>query len=371
MDGRRAIRVGILTASDKGSAGGREDRSGPVIRELLGPLGADVVRYELVPDERELIRDKLREMADTLDLDVVVTTGGTGLSPRDITPEATLDVIERQVPGIPEAMRSAGLKKTGRAMLSRGVAGVRGRTLIINLPGSPRAVRENLDAILAELPHAIGILRGTTGECARSEEAPSGIAIGPKAEGRAPMVCVVGRSNSGKTTLIEKLLPDLKNRGLRVGTIKHDAHSFDMDHPGKDTWRHAQAGADAVLISSATKLALIRKMDGEAGLDELAGMLTGVDLILAEGYKRSSRPKVEVVAPPSGISAWPTAMDRPGLLCGPDDNLVAVVSDYPVEAGGAPRFSWDQVNSLSLFLVRTFLGGGKPDFGETSFPVQG
>jgi len=155
-----AIRIAILTVSDKGSRGERTDTSGPAIKELLGPLGAEVVAAEMVPDDRKAIAARLRHYCDKLDCDLVLTTGGTGLGPRDVTPEATLDVMDRPAPGIPEAMRAGSLAKTPMAMLSRAAAGVRGRTLIVNLPGSERAVRECLAIVLPVLPHAAEMLRG-------------------------------------------------------------------------------------------------------------------------------------------------------------------------------------------------------------------
>lgn len=160
------IKVGVLTASDKGSRGERVDTSGPAIGELLSGIQGEVQYYVVVPDDRESIAAELRKMADELKLDLVFTTGGTGLSPRDNTPEATLAVVEKLVPGLAEAMRAEGLKKTSHAMLSRAVAGVRGKTLIINLPGSERAVRENLAVILPALPHAVEVLRGDAHDCA-------------------------------------------------------------------------------------------------------------------------------------------------------------------------------------------------------------
>ena len=159
------ITVAVLTLSDKGSKGEREDSSGLLIQDMLKAINAEVKFYDILPDDREIIKEKLIRYSNGVDL--ILTTGGTGLSPRDVTPEATLDVIDRQVPGIAEAMRSEGLRKTNRAMLSRAVAGVRGNALIINLPGSPKAVKENLSVILDVIPHAIEKLKGDPSECAR------------------------------------------------------------------------------------------------------------------------------------------------------------------------------------------------------------
>jgi molybdenum cofactor synthesis domain-containing protein len=147
----------VITASDRSAAGEREDTSGSVVEELLRAIGFDVDR-SILPDERELISAALVEGARTHAL--IVTTGGTGLTPRDVTPQATLAVVDHEVPGLAEAMRAAGLRSTPMAALSRGVAGVRGRTLIVNLPGSPRGARESLEAIVETLPHAVEMLAG-------------------------------------------------------------------------------------------------------------------------------------------------------------------------------------------------------------------
>jgi len=157
------ITVAVLTLSDKGSKGDREDLSGPLITGMLQGIGAEIRYSEILPDEKELIRERLVEYAGKVDL--ILTTGGTGLSPRDVTPDATREVIDREIPGISEAMRAEGMKKTGRAMLSRAVAGVKGRALIVNLPGSPKAVKENLGVILAVLSHAVEKIKGDMSEC--------------------------------------------------------------------------------------------------------------------------------------------------------------------------------------------------------------
>lgn len=160
------MKAGILTASDKGSRGEREDQSAQVIKEMLTAAGFLVQDYQVVPDEYSIIKRMLIRMCmDGLDL--VVTTGGTGLGPRDVTPDATLSVVEKIVPGIGEAMRAASLVKTPHAVLSRAVAGVRGKTLIVNLPGSPVACRECLEVIVAALPHAVSVLKGEASECAK------------------------------------------------------------------------------------------------------------------------------------------------------------------------------------------------------------
>ncbi len=158
-----SIKAAVITLSDKGAAGLRADEGGPLIKEMLASIGAETAFYEIIPDDREIIKSKLLEYSRLVDL--IVTTGGTGLAPRDVTPEATREVIEKEVPGMAEAMRMEGLKKTNRAMLSRGVAGVRGRCLIINLPGSPKAVRDGLSAVLDVLPHAIEKIKGSTEDC--------------------------------------------------------------------------------------------------------------------------------------------------------------------------------------------------------------
>jgi molybdopterin adenylyltransferase len=165
MSAHRPFKVGVLTLSDKGSRGQRVDESGPVVEELLAPVG-EVVHVAILPDDLESIVALLIAWTDQEKLDLIVTTGGTGLSPRDVTPQATLQAIDYEIPGMAEAMRMQSLQKTPHAMVSRAVVGVRKQTMIINLPGSPKAARENLETVLPALSHALAKLTGDPSDCA-------------------------------------------------------------------------------------------------------------------------------------------------------------------------------------------------------------
>ena len=159
------IKAAVLTISDKGSRGEREDKSGEVIKEKLGLIKAEIVTYEIVPDELDIISEKLRSFAESANL--ILTTGGTGVSPRDVTPEATRDVIERELPGFSEAMRAESFRVTPRAIGSRAVSGMYKDTLIINLPGSPKAVAECLGVVLDAIPHVIEVAKGKVSDCGK------------------------------------------------------------------------------------------------------------------------------------------------------------------------------------------------------------
>jgi molybdenum cofactor synthesis domain-containing protein len=163
------MRAAVITSSDSGYAGEREDLSGPVIAGMLAESGYEVVHQIILPDDRQILGREMARIADEGLADLILTTGGTGFSERDCMPEATADITERQVPGIPEAMRAYSLRFTGRAMLSRAAAGIRRRTLIVNLPGSPKAVRECLEYILPQLEHGLQILTGEASNCARRD----------------------------------------------------------------------------------------------------------------------------------------------------------------------------------------------------------
>ena len=159
-------KAAVITVSDRCSTGEREDTGGPLIKGLVEDAGFEVVYASIVPDEIDEIKKELIFCADEKDIALIVTTGGTGFSPRDVTPEATIAVSERLTPGIPEVMRAASLKVTDRAMLSRAAAGIRGRSLIINLPGSPKAARENFESVSSAIEHGLEMLRGGPADCA-------------------------------------------------------------------------------------------------------------------------------------------------------------------------------------------------------------
>ena len=166
-DERRIFKAAIITASDKGSKGEREDLSGPAIKEIIEPEGYEVTVYKVLPDDQETLENEMKRIADEGLADIIFTTGGTGFSMRDVTPEATIAVSDRLVPGIPEAMRAYSMTITPKGMLSRAAAGIRKQTLIVNMPGSPKAVKESLEFILPPLRHGLEILLGEASECAR------------------------------------------------------------------------------------------------------------------------------------------------------------------------------------------------------------
>lgn len=206
------MRAAVITISDKAAEGLREDRSGPAVAACLRRAGYEIAQQIILPDDRAAIEETLIHCADTLCLPLIVTTGGTGLSPRDVTPEATIAVCDRLVPGLPEAMRTHSLAITPRAMLSRAQAGMRGQNLILNLPGSPKAARENLEAVLPALAHGLGILTGIEGECAAGAHS-----VHPHAA-KVISVNISTAKGEQKTPVSEALfIPDYG--------IAHDAHA--------------------------------------------------------------------------------------------------------------------------------------------------
>ncbi len=162
------FKAGILTASDRSHRGEREDKSGRLLKELVESLSAEVVAYHILPDEKKAIQKMLIHMTDIFHCDLILTTGGTGLAPRDVTPEATREILDREIPGIAEAIRAAGLRHKPAAMLSRGLAGTRGKSLVINLPGSPGAVEEAFYILKPIISHTIELIRGEVTDCQKS-----------------------------------------------------------------------------------------------------------------------------------------------------------------------------------------------------------
>jgi len=166
------MKAAILTLSDKGSMGERSDASGPALEKWLAERGVTTLEYRMIPDDTEQIVATLKEWSDSGRFDIILTTGGTGVSPRDVTPDATLRVLDRLIPGFGEVMRMKSLEKTPHAMISRAVAGIRGKALIINLPGSPKGAIENLEAVWPAIPHTVAKIQGDPGDCALPEATP-------------------------------------------------------------------------------------------------------------------------------------------------------------------------------------------------------
>jgi molybdopterin-guanine dinucleotide biosynthesis protein MobB len=333
------MKTALLILSDKGSRGERVDSSGPALAAWLTGRGAVVVRSTMIPDEAGQIEATLSQWADSRELDLIVTCGGTGVSPRDVTPDATLRVLDREIPGLAEEMRRASAAITPHALLSRAVAGIRSETMIVNLPGSPKGAIENLAAIWAAIPHGVAKMKGDPADCADTL---------PAKRLPCPALSFVAKSGTGKTTLLEKVIALLKERGWRVGVIKHDAHRFDIDHPGKDSFRLTAAGADTMLIASPEKLALVKKHPASPPVNELiAGYFSDVDIVLTEGFKQSGLPKIEVHRRERSDA----------LLCrgeGHDPTLIAVASDAQLQLD-VPLLDLNRPAAVADFIELRFL----------------
>jgi molybdopterin-guanine dinucleotide biosynthesis protein MobB len=333
------MKAALLILSDRGARGERADASGPALEDWLSRQGVATSRCEVIPDEAALITTRLREWADSGSFDLILTCGGTGVSPRDVTPDATLPVLDRVIPGFGEVMRAASLLKTPHAMISRAIAGIRGQTLIINLPGSPKGALENLAAVWPAVPHAVAKLQGDPEECGQPHI---------PAQPLLKAVSFVAKSGTGKTTLLEKVIGELKKSGWRVGVIKHDAHRFDIDHPGKDSHRLTAAGADTMLISSPEKLALIKQHAAAPPIRELiATYFSDVDIVLTEGFKQGDLPKIEVHR--SERSAT--------LICrgeNHDPTLLAIASDAELQVD-VPLYDINDAAGIAAFIVTKFL----------------
>lgn len=333
------MKSALLILSDKGSQGERIDTSGPALVNWLAGKGVQVVNSKIIPDDADQIEAVLKEWADSGRFDLIVTCGGTGVSPRDLTPDATRRVLDREIPGLGEAMRRASAAITPHALLSRAIAGIRNRTLIINLPGSPKGAIENLAAVWPAIPHGVAKIQGDPADCAETA---------PRRTERPPAVSFVAKSGTGKTTLLEKVIAILKGRGWKVGVIKHDAHRFDIDHPGKDSHRLTAAGADTMLISSPEKLALVKQHQASPPLGELiATYFSDVDIVLTEGFKLGDLPKIEVHRKERSAA----------LLCrgeNCDPTLVAVASDDLLDLD-VPLLDLNDPGRVATFIETEFL----------------
>ncbi len=335
------MRIALLTLSDRSAQGQRADASGPALAEWLTERGCKVACSGVIPDDAVLIAARLTEWADSGRFDLILTTGGTGVAPRDVTPEATMQVLHRLIPGIGEVMRARSMQHTPNSMLSRAVAGIRGGCLIINLPGSPKGAVECLEAVWDAVPHGVAKIQGDPSECG-----PSAVS----ASSPVPAVSFVARSGTGKTTLLEQVIMDMKRRGWRVGVVKHDAHTFEIDHPGKDSYRLTAAGADTMLILSSEKLAVVKKQLASPSIDTLvATYFADMDIVLTEGFSKSSLPKIELYRAGHSGSL---------LCCGEecDHTLIAVVSDVPLQVD-VPVLGLDDPAGIADFLERRFLKG--------------
>jgi len=338
------MKIAVLTLSDRSARGERADASAPALVDWLAQRGYGVVQTEIIPDDTVTIVSTLSQWADSGRFDLILTTGGTGVAPRDVTPEATLQVLQRVIPGIGEQMRARSLQKTPHAMLSRAVAGIRGTCLIINLPGSPKGAVECLEAVWEAVPHGVAKIQGDPSDCV---PLPAKQTVLP-----VPAVSFVAKSGTGKTTLLEQVVAELKQRGWRLGVIKHDAHRFDIDHPGKDSYRLTAAGADTMLISSPAKLAVVKQHQASPPIEELIATYFGdVDIVLTEGFKKSGLPKIEVHR----------AERSSTLLCRGEDHdpsLVAVASDEPLQLD-VPLLGLNDPAAVASFVEQRFLGGAK------------
>jgi len=336
------MNIAILTLSDRSARGERADASAPALADWLALQGYTIAHTDIIPDDTVTIVTKLTEWADSGRFDLILTTGGTGVAPRDVTPEATLQVLQRVIPGIGEVMRARSLQKTPNAMLSRAVAGIRGTCLIINLPGSPKGAVECLEAVWEAVPHGVAKIQGDPSDCAPLPATAPTLHV--------PAVSFVAKSGTGKTTLLEQVIAELKQRGWRVGVIKHDAHRFDIDHPGKDSYRLTVAGADTMLISSPEKLALVRHHQASPPIEQLiATYFSDVDIVLTEGFKQSGLPKIEVHR----------AERSRTLLCRGeqhDPTLLAVASDEPLELD-VPLLGLNNPAEVASFVEQRFLCG--------------
>lgn len=337
------MKAAILILSDKGAIGQRKDTSGPTIRRWLTETGVETVSVDIIPDDFSTIQEKLINWCDTTIAELIITCGGTGVSPRDVTPEATQGIIERELAGFGELMRQKSLEKTPMAILSRATAGIRNNCLIINLPGSPKAALENLEAVWPAVDHGIAKIKGDPSDCA-------GIHLQRK--NSPSIISFAGYSGSGKTTLATKVIKLLSDKGYKVGAIKHDGHSFEIDKPGKDSWRMTQAGATVTVISDSSTLALIKKHEKAPSLNSIISTYYGeMDIVIVEGWKESAPNKIEV---------YRSQTDKPPLFQQEKtENFIAAATDCVLDTP-LPLLDINQPETVTAFIIDSYLS----DYGK-------
>ncbi|WP_303720124.1 molybdopterin-guanine dinucleotide biosynthesis protein B, partial [Malonomonas rubra] len=332
------MKAAILILSDKGAAGQREDASGPAIRTWLATNGVETIITDIIPDDFPIIQRKLATWCDVALADLVITCGGTGVSPRDVTPEATKSIIEKELVGFGELMRQKSLAITPMAILSRGTAGIRNNCLIINLPGSPKAAVENLAAVWPAIDHGVAKIKGDPSDCA-------GIHLPRK--GSPPVVSFAGYSGSGKTTLVTEVIKQLTGQGYKVGAIKHDGHSFEIDRPGKDSWKMTQAGSAITCITDSSTLAMIKNQQCAPSVDSIVSdYYSAMDIVIVEGWKESAPNKIEVYR--SEVGYTPLSQQENA------ENFIAIATDCDLQSS-LPLFDINQPQKITNFIVESYL----------------
>ncbi|SEA30535.1 molybdopterin-guanine dinucleotide biosynthesis protein MobB [Desulfuromusa kysingii] len=333
------MRAAILVLSDKGAAGQRVDKSGPALKKWLSDQQIETVLTKLIPDDLTTIQKTLIDWCDNSIADLIITCGGTGISPRDVTPEATKAIIERELPGFAELMRAKSLAITPMAILSRAVAGIRNSCLILNLPGSPKAALENLTSVWPAIPHGLAKIKGDPSDCA-------GIHLQQACHKTPPVVSFSGFSGCGKTTLVVKVIRLLSERGYKVGAIKHDGHHFDIDKEGKDSWRMTQAGAVITAITDSKKLAVIKQHETSPGPQEMIKeFFSEVDIVIIEGWKELAPNRIEVYRKELGHK----------LLCAQnEEGFIALATNTHIDTK-LPQLDINNPQHIVTFIIDKFL----------------
>lgn len=332
------MKAAILDIIAKDTIDQRKDTCGSAIRSWLFDNGVETIRADIIPDNFLTIQRKLTNWCDTSTAELIITCGGTGVSLKEVVPKATKSIIERELDGYGELMRPISLEKTPISTISKVIAGIRSNCLIINLPGTPQAALENLDAAWAAVNHGIAEVRKEPFHCAniQSRQFPS-----------PPVVSFAGYSGSGKTTLAIEVIKLLSRKGYKVGAIKHEGHSFEIDKPGKDSWRMTQAGAAVTCISDSNTLALIKKHASAPNINRIISDYYGeMDIVIVEGWKNSAPNKIEVYR--SQVGNQPLFQQKDA------ENFIAVATDCDLQSP-LPLLDINQPQKVVDFIVDSYL----------------